>query len=549
MMLADSFKQRFQALTSRWEDCQVQPGADQFIEFTLALSSFTEQCLQHKLPGLSRMSEELQNDALKLYDDLGNFPLGSAVLAELAQRVKVILSSVESGNYLKGPERRTQVPSGDYGATQAAPRIICMIVDEAHPWKEGLSEQLAFFGFHVQRFGWNDVVPEVNSPQVILFIPSNGYRPEELFVIKRIRAAHPASQIFCLGVAELLDSIVTLLRAGVDVTVPAVEETSTVLAHLLDLIEAQDQEPYRVLVVEDSPTAVATIKRTLNQHGIDNHAIGDPAQLLEAVWRYRPDLVLMDMHMPHCTGVEATRVLRQLPACQSLPVVYLSSETDMGMQIAALRLGGDQFIGKPFNPVLMATIVKTKIDRYRAMQRSSLHDGLTGLLNHTASKTRLNQVLHTLDKKHANLCVAMIDIDHFKSINDMHGHPVGDQVIRNLAWLLKGRLRASDIIGRYGGEEFIVVLRDLGMIEARNILERIREDFATLPHAHANGSLHASFSAGLASFPDFLNDSELIDAADNALLSAKRNGRNRIELAGAFPHSTTEPRALGSTKV
>jgi diguanylate cyclase (GGDEF)-like protein len=312
------------------------------------------------------------------------------------------------------------------------------------------------------------------------------------------------------------------------VIIPARQQATTVLAHVLDLIQAQDQEPYRVLVVEDSRTAIAAIGNTLSRHGIDHRAVSNPEQLLDAVWRFRPDLVLMDMHMPRCTGVEATRVLRQLPSCQALPVVYLSSETDLGMQVAALRLGGDQFITKPFNPLLLTTIVKTKIERYREMQRSSQHDGLTGLFNHTASKMRLGQVVEAMRRDQDLLCVAMVDIDHFKSINDMHGHPVGDQVIRNLAWLLKSRLRASDIIGRYGGEEFIVVLRGVSMNDAVSVLDHIRMDFSSLAHAHAGGALHASFSCGMASYPEFTGEQELVDAADNALLRAKAGGRNRI---------------------
>jgi CheY-like chemotaxis protein len=150
----------------------------------------------------------------------------------------------------------------------------------------------------------------------------------------------------------------------------------------------------------------------------------------------------MDMYMPFCTGVEVTRALRQIPEYQSLPVIYLSGETDIGQQVEALRLGGDQFLTKPANPIILSAVVKTKIERYRDMLRSGRHDSLTGLLNHSASKEQLAQMLRrTLPAGH--LAVAMIDIDRFKSINDNYGHPVGDQVIRSLAWLLRGRLRNS----------------------------------------------------------------------------------------------------------
>jgi diguanylate cyclase (GGDEF)-like protein len=125
----------------------------------------------------------------------------------------------------------------------------------------------------------------------------------------------------------------------------------------------------------------------------------------------------------------------------------------------------------------------------------------------------------------------MLDIDHFKSVNDSYGHPVGDQVIRSLAWLLKGRLRAGDVIGRYGGEEFLIAVADTGPEEAFNVLDWIRESFGTLPHSHPEGYFRTTFSAGIACYPDYGCVEDLIRAADNALLEAKHQGRNTIVLA------------------
>lgn len=522
----------FRNVQERWDECVKKPDADSFIEFALALNSAIEQCKERKLPGLSRLCEGLQNEAMNISDNAANFPLKKEIVAALSRQLGTILSSIEGLQPALKDERRASAASAWVDTFDAAkPRSIWLVAAADHPSSESLAKQLDFFGFAVRRFNWDDPMPAAYSPLVILLIPMHGYQDTEFERIQEIRAQHQASQIFALDVPEALSPMVTLLRAGADITIPSSQETTTVQAQVLELIETQDQEPYRVLVVEDSPTASALIRRTLEQHGIDNHAIGSPEHLLEAVWHYRPDLVLMDMHMPHCTGVEATRVLRQIASCRSLPVVYLSGETDLGMQMAALRLGGDQFISKPFNPVLMTTIIKSKIERYREMQRSSTLDGLTGLLNHLASKMRLNQVVQSFGRRHGQLCVAMIDIDHFKSINDLHGHPVGDQVIRNLAWLLKGRLRATDIIGRYGGEEFLVVLRGIGVAEGYDMINRIRQDFATLPHMHARGTLHATFSAGIAAYPIYTTESELIDAADNALLEAKRHGRNCVQYA------------------
>ncbi|MBE7423943.1 MAG: diguanylate cyclase [Zoogloeaceae bacterium] len=527
------------ALEGRWQDYRTRGSFEHFVEFTLALDNLTEQTNRLRLPGLARLCEGLENAALSNFGDESTHPIASQAATALERQVETLLHAIRSvlAPRTGAEDRNRRHPSPmPPGAQWAKTRVIWLLSEASHVWVPGLAEQLGFFGFRVCRLDWGEASPEEASPLVILLIPpAHGYGTAQLQHLQQLRREHPTSQLFCLSVPKSLDAIVSLMRAGADAAIQAEQETVTVLGRVLDLLQSQEQEPHRVLVVEDSPTAVAMIRRALSQHGIDSHPIGNPQLLLAAVEQYRPDLVLMDMYMPHCTGVEATRVLRQLADYQSLPVVYLSSETDMGMQVEALRLGGDQFLTKPCNPVLLAAVVKTKIERYREMQRHSRHDSLTGLLNHSEAKSRLNLLVQSLQNTPEPLCVAMLDIDHFKSINDTYGHPAGDQVIRSLAWLLKGRLRASDIIGRYGGEEFIVVLRNAGPDEAQAVLESIRGDFATLPHAHAAGTLQATFSAGIACFPAWRTGNDLTRAADEALLEAKRQGRNRI--VRASPHA------------
>lgn len=413
------------------------------------------------------------------------------------------------------------------------PRAIWMVAaPEKREMADALSRQLKFFGFKIFPLDWTASRLPDDQPLAVLFIPAGASTlPEEFKCVSAIRSACPASQLFYLGVQAAIEPIVELMRAGIDVTIPAEDQPAMVLNCVLDLVQSNEQEQYRVLIVEDSRVAVALIQRTLAQHDIDTRAINDPAQLLEALAAYKPDLVLMDMHMPRFNGVEATRVLRQMTEYSALPIVYLSGESDVGMQVEALRLGGDQFLMKPFNPVLLAAVVKTRVERFRETRRSTRLDGLTGLLNHTAAKSRLQSMVGETEM-HGALTVAMIDIDHFKSINDTYGHPVGDQVIRGLAWLLKGRLRSVDLVGRYGGEEFIIALPGIDMRRAEPVIDRIRRDFSALPHAHPEGALHATFSAGVASCPLVHNSAAgLTEAADQALLQAKRLGRNRIEKA------------------
>jgi diguanylate cyclase (GGDEF)-like protein len=250
--------------------------------------------------------------------------------------------------------------------------------------------------------------------------------------------------------------------------------------------------------------------------------------VLESLARFQPDLILMDMFMPGCTGVEAARVIRQHPEFLSIPIVYLSGDTNVPLQIEALRLGGDHFLTKPYNPVVLNAIVQSKIERYRVLRRAMERDGLTGLYNHRTSKDKLATAIQQARSALHPLAVAMIDIDHFKKINDSYGHPMGDQVIRSLSWFLSQRLRKTDIIGRYGGEEFLVVLPAADAARAVEVLDRIRHDFGQIKHPFNETWCSATLSVGVTQLHETDDVQALIKQADEALYSAKRAGRNRI---------------------
>ncbi|RZI44089.1 diguanylate cyclase [Herbaspirillum sp. HC18] len=528
----DPIEDRLYVLRTRWERYVAEGRFEQFIEFAVAVNSLAEYFNRLRLPGLVRLCEGLENAALTKLGDQATHPIPKQDILSLQRQVDTLLGSVATSRP-SAAGRRNDEPAAAPEVDWIKPRAIWMVsAPEKREMADALARQLKFFGFKIFPLDWKTGRLPDDMPLAVLFIPAQqDAGSEELGCIAAIRQSCPASQLFYLGVESAIEPIVDLMRAGIDVTIPSEDQPAMILNCVLDLVQSNEQEQYRVLVVEDSRVAVALIQRTLAQHDIDTHAINDPARLLEALETYKPDLVLMDMHMPRFNGVEATRVLRQMAAYSSLPIVYLSGESDVGMQVEALRLGGDQFLMKPFNPVLLAAVVKTRIERFRETRRSTRLDGLTGLFNHTAAKSRLNALVEETGAP-GSLTVAMIDIDHFKSINDTYGHPVGDQVIRGLAWLLKGRLRSVDLIGRYGGEEFVIALPGVDLTRAMPVIDRIRRDFSALPHAHPEGALYATFSAGVASYPVIHHTAAgLTEAADQALLQAKRLGRNRVETA------------------
>jgi diguanylate cyclase (GGDEF)-like protein len=160
-----------------------------------------------------------------------------------------------------------------------------------------------------------------------------------------------------------------------------------------------------------------------------------------------------------------------------------------------------------------------------------VRDSLTGLLNHTAIKDQLDGEVAWAIREKKPLSFAMVDIDHFKLVNDSYGHPVGDRVIKSLSRLLKQRLRTSDLVGRYGGEEFAVVLVNADGPTAMKVLDTIRDDFSQLRHLAEGKEFPVTFSCGIADVSQFPDATKLSDAADKALYKAKHAGRNRVMLA------------------
>src|SRR5574343_585511 len=523
-----------ETLELRWQSYRESRDFDQFIEFTLSLNGLTEHLRQQNLPGLASACEELENRALALFNDGEAHPVTSENTDAISLQLNTILRVLQRHETPAVIAKRLSDKEEDERDQWVRQRNVLIVSRPGHPWSAALVEQLSFYGFRSHTLDWEGAANLDEAPLAIVLVPDqedSTYPQQALTALQRLMERYVASYVYCLSVPASLEAIVSLQRAGANVCIPAEVKLSDILSRILDLVESREQETHRVLIVEDSKTAVAHIQRALNLHGIESRAIHTPLDLMQAIADYQPHAILMDMHMPFCTGVEVTRALRQIPEFPPLPVIYLSSESDIAHQVEALRLGGDQFLTKPANPIVLAAVVKTKIERFREMQRSGRHDSLTGLLNHSSSKEQLEQMVRRALPT-GKLTVAMIDIDRFKSINDNYGHPVGDQVIRSLAWLLRGRLRNTDLIGRYGGEEFIVALNGVELGQAITLLDRIRHDFSQLPHAHSRGALRASFSCGVASVPSYLTGSSLIEAADEALLQAKREGRNQIMAAG-----------------
>ena len=522
-------QKRCDAFSAKWQNFRASPGTDPLLEFVVSVSSFTEYLHSKGLSGLHQISRSLEQQVLALFDASGSEVITQAKLNDLDIRVQELGARVV--DYIDSKnrpivERRAQQDS-DASFDIESDHRIWLIGGSSAPWKE-LIVQLGYFGIRAEFHRADELPQHADEPAVVL-LDAGGLTVQQVSVqVQTLRERFSASKLIVQRLPADFDSLKSVLAAGCDFCFTTTTASSLVLAKIIELCGNQEEEPYRALIVEDSPTASKSIQLTLGMCGIETHAISKPHEVLEYLIRLQPDLILMDMFMPGCTGVEAARVIRQHPEFLSIPIVYLSGDTDIPMQVEALRLGGDHFLTKPFNPVVLNAVVQSKIERYRTLRRAMLRDSLTGLFNHNTSKEKLETALRIAKVEQQPLSVAMIDIDYFKKVNDNYGHQVGDQVIRSMAWFLTQRLRKTDLIGRYGGEEFLLILPQADADLAMEVLDRIRRDFSQIKHPFNETWFSATFSSGVAQLQPGTSAADLIKQADEALYQAKHAGRNRI---------------------
>ncbi|GAA3562760.1 diguanylate cyclase [Marinobacter xestospongiae] len=396
-----------------------------------------------------------------------------------------------------------------------------------------LIKQMEFFGFRASAFDKAEDLMEacaLHKPETILMDVSFGGQSDGgLDAIERLQERHD-TPIPIIFISDEDGTIETRLRAsrcgGEEYFYPAVDP-----GQLIEKIETYTHgntvEPYRVLVLDDSRAQAKFMETVLGKAGMKAHIITDPMQIIHALEEFSPEIIILDMYMPGCTGMEIARVIRQQDRFHSVPIIYLSAEEDVTKQLHAMSLGGDDFLTKPIDPKHLVATIHNRGRRARSLLALMIRDSLTGLFNHTHTLHLLDQEIVKARQKRHPLCFAMIDIDYFKKINDTYGHPIGDRVLRSLSMFLKQRLRKTDHIGRYGGEEFAIILPDTRAEDAERVLNEIRERFAELVQPAGDREFSVTFSCGVASWNN--ESAQLVcERADRALYQAKANDRNCV---------------------
>jgi diguanylate cyclase (GGDEF)-like protein len=396
-----------------------------------------------------------------------------------------------------------------------------------------LLEQLRIYGITVREIeGVADIARLAGAGDSALFIADAGRIDREPAFVAEILGLKEklgaALRIIFYADRDDFESRLKAVRAGGEAFFQLPVDAGRLAEKIDALFGEREQEPYRVLIIDDDPEQVAYNSMVLAQAGMSTTTATDPTQAIPLLVDTRPDIILMDMYMPKCTGPELAGIIRQQEAFASIPIIFLSVERDLEKQIGAIRKGGDEFLEKPIKPEHLVSSVALRAERTRSIRFYMERDYLTGLYNHTTLSERLaNEVLRAR-RSGAVISFAKIDIDRFGAVNERYGHLTGDRILRCLARLIQERLRRTDIVGRYGGEEFGVILPGADCRCAARLIDELRDSFGRLSQRFEEASFSVTLSAGIASYPDFVGPVDVIEAADRALRRAKAEGRNRV---------------------
>ncbi|MBF0187525.1 MAG: diguanylate cyclase [Magnetococcales bacterium] len=432
------------------------------------------------------------------------------------------------------PLPNVTIDKQDDDAESVESNRLIYIVENNTPQGEEIAQQLQYYGYTPKRFhalgALRSALRDEEPAAVIMDITRTDERSTKAMRILQ-KSDETQRPILFISSDHDMESRLMAVRGGGIAYLQKPVDISKIIDILDDHLDSDHQEQARILIVEDADSLANLYSMVLSKAGMETRAVTDPMRVLDELDTFHPDLILMDLYMPGCTGFEVAAVIRQVEKLVSVPIVYLSGETDIHKQMAAMDLGGDDFLTKPIEPTHLVSSVRARLKRALMLRALMLRDGLTGLLNHSTTKDRLIQEVDRSRREKRTMAFAMLDIDHFKLVNDTYGHPTGDRVIKSLARLLKQRLRQTDIVGRFGGEEFAVILPNTSAEDARRLMDELRIAFAKVQHQHEQTLFSKTFSCGIALYPPCTGATNLNDSADGALYRSKEGGRNRVTMA------------------
>lgn len=502
-------------------------------------SDLTE--IQKQMKECLRLSHNLKGSG-----ETYGFPMLSKKAAELESLFKdqsrgtekptddfwqIVFKEVEMLSQLANEISKSVIAPVGFGNKGAAGNIVTVLLVATTPFETRLQRA----GAHLMAVETLDQAreqlesrPEIDA--VLLAAEGLGQEPCISFV-REIREKPELENLpFGFIVKEKIDAQTIrtdAAHAGVSVIVDCQSDDKTISEAINYLVSVRPDGRSKVLIVDDDEDFLDLVSGVLRREGILVSTLQDSTKTFEELYKWLPDLILLDVRMPFFSGYDLCSMIRKEARWQDTPIIFITAETDMQSRIAAYECGGDDYLPKPVAVQELIARVKVRLEKAKMIKRSIQIDSLTGLLLRPPLLQKLDVFRQQFNRHKKPFSLALIDLDHFKAVNDNHGHLVGDEVLSTFARLAKSRFRAEDLRGRWGGEEFVFAFPGEESSVVTAILERFLNDFMALSFKNELGEpFSLSFSAGIAQYgKDSENIAELIKKADDRLYLAKARGR------------------------
>lgn len=318
-------------------------------------------------------------------------------------------------------------------------------------------------------------------------------------------------------------------RAGVDAYLQKPIDITLVSMEVERLLGGDNKEnAIRVMIIDDDEALATHYSLVLKRRGLLAQVWTDAELAVNEVKDFNPDLIILDIYMPQCTGLEIARIFRFDSELSHIPIVFFSTEATIKKQLNALSLGGDDFLAKPIADEHFEQAILARAKRARNLKQMIGNDGVTGLMKYTQFMELLDKDIYRSHRGGASFCVAKIDLDRFRLVNDNYGNVQGDKVLREFAIALQKRIRTGDFAARVGGDSFAIVLHDCELNNGVSLMSSLQSSFFEQAFLVNNNAFRISFSAGICQYQEQEDAHDILEQTTELLGQAKQKGRNKI---------------------
>lgn len=524
--LRDEYKNKLPEKVSEingiWNKLQSQTDTETLNNFHRMIHSLHGSAATFGYAEIAQVANNFENLAKSFIDSKDLIQTSATQVEEFIKQLTALISANESDTTLNNKFKKSDTQN-----------MLIYLLDNDKSWQTSLVLQMKSFGYEVICFDKaNSFIEKLNQQiPAILIININTINDElQNLLLEKVKEPETLIPIIFIstnGEFSLRLKSVRLGGKGFFIKPFLIDD----LIERMDKLLKSDAELYRILIIDDEIDVANYNAAILEQANMKTCVITKAIEIDKALHEFNPDLILIDLVMPECNGVELAAIIRQQNLFQSTPIIYLSAESDPLKQLNAMKLGADDFITKSTESIYLIMKIRNRIERYKKLSSMMDRDNLTGLYNHSFLLKQLEIELKESMLLHNPLSIVILDLDNIKSINTTYGHQAGDHVLKSLGLMIRKRLNQNEIVGRYGGEKFMIILPNTPAETAKSTIDELRRHFLTINYSWNEQIFNSSFSAGIASFPEFPKSAALITAADEALENSTKTGRNKVSIA------------------